>query len=235
MVKIIPLTEINQSIKNFMSINQFIFTIIISFVSIQAHCQALKIKPIDSTMISKNIEYEGQLKSAFTWLDANGKHILITTETGIHENEKFTHENEGRDAMLFAYHYLVAADSNFLQWRVYDYITDCPVDIEASFIKNTTKVTDLDKDGIAEIWLMYKTACRGDVSPCDMKIIMYEGKQKYALRGQSKVMSEIDERGNKKYIGGEYKTDKIFNSSPSSFMKFAKEMWSANNIEKWEE
>jgi hypothetical protein len=225
----------NKSIiKNIMSINQYIFTILISLLSIEANCQAIKIKPIDTTMISKNIDYEGQIKSAYSWLDANGKHLLIATETGIYQNEKFTHDNEGNDAELFAYHYLEAADSNFLQWRVYDFINDCPIDIEASFIKNTLNVTDLDKDGIAEIWLMYKTACRGDVSPSDMKIIMYEGKQKYAIRGQSKVVSEIDEKGNKKYIGGEYKADKIFNTSPPSFLKFAKELWSKNNIEIWE-
>lgn len=218
-----------------MTLYHRIFSLLILLLSINAYAQSIAFKAIDTLTIPKNISYEGHIKSAITWLDSNGKHLLITTETGIHVNEKFNHENEGRDALLFAYHYLVAADSAFLQWRVYDFVTDCPVDIAASFIKNTLNVTDLDKDGIAEIWLMYKTACRGDVSPSDMKIIMYEGKQKYALRGQSKVLAELDEKGNAKYIGGEYKLDKIFNSGPALFLTYAKALWSKNNIENWEE
>jgi hypothetical protein len=61
--------------------------------------------------------------------------------------------------------------------EVNDFIKDCMVDIDAAFKKNSLKVTDLDKNGIAEIWVMYEMACKGDVSPSDLKIIMYEGKQ----------------------------------------------------------
>ena len=74
-------------------------------------------------------------------------------------------------------------------WKVYDYIDDCPVDIVASFVKNTFKITDLDNNGVAEIWLMYKTVCHGDVSPSEMKIIMYQGNQKFAMRGENKVQT----------------------------------------------
>jgi hypothetical protein len=61
----------------------------------------------------------------------------------------------------------------------------------ASFVKNTFKINDLDHNGIAEIWLMYKIVCHGDVSPCEMKIIIYEEKQKIAMRGENKVQIGI--------------------------------------------
>lgn len=55
-------------------------------------------------------------------------------------------------------------------WKIYDYISDCFVDIKAKFIDNTFEITDLDNNGIAEIWLMYKTSCSGSLDPSDMKI-----------------------------------------------------------------
>ncbi len=43
---------------------------------------------------------------------------------------------------------------------------------------------------------MYKTVCHVDVSPCAMKIIMHQGKQKFAIRGRNKVkVSETETEG----------------------------------------
>ena len=50
------------------------------------------------------------------------------------------------------------------------------------FIKNAAVVTDLDQDGIAETTVQYKLACRSDVSPALMKLVMHEGETKYAHR-----------------------------------------------------
>ncbi len=48
-------------------------------------------------------------------------------------------------------------------------------------------VTDVDADGVAEIAFLCKLSCRSDVSPARLKLIMYEGAQKYAIRGSTKV------------------------------------------------
>lgn len=174
------------------------------------------------------IKYEGKFVSSFKWTDNLGENIVITTETGIYESKKFKHENDGRDAEIFAYHFIVDNNNAKQNWRVYDYINDCPVDLDASFIDNTLQITDLDKDGVAETWLIYTISCRGGVSPCDMKIIMYEGQQKFAIRGQTKIIQGTDENGNKIYEGGEYKIDKAFSEGPEVFLDFAKNLWRKN-------
>lgn len=189
----------------------------------------IAVQQIDLTQLPKEIKYEGKIKTAVRWTDGLGQNIVIVTETGIYRSEKFKHENDGADAEIFAYHFVVKNDSTVKTWEVYDFIADCPVDIEASFIKNTFQATDLDSNGIAEIWLMYKTVCHGDVSPCDMKIIMHEGQQKFAMRGQNKVFAGTDDKGQKHYIGGEYKFDKAFADGPKAFLEFAQKLWS-NNI-----
>ncbi len=68
-----------------------------------------------------------------------------------------------------------------------DFAKECPLYIQVNFIRNTFAVTDLNKNGKAEVWLMYKTACRSDVSPANMKIVMYEGNKKYMQEEQTKL------------------------------------------------
>lgn len=194
----------------------------------------LTVEKIDSTQFPASIKYEGFIKNAVRWKDKLGDNIVITTETGYHINKKFVHETDGSDAELFAYHFIVSDHKVKQTWKVYDYISDCPVDIVASFIKNTFQITDLNKNGIAETWLMYKTVCHGDVSPCDMKIIMYEGNTKYAMRGENKVAVGIDDNGKKLFEGGEYKMDENFKNGPKVFREFAEKLWSENVIENWD-
>ena len=206
------------------------------FVSLTVFGQGqISVKQLDLTKLPKGIKYEGKIKTAVRWVDSLGDNIAILTETGIYQSKKFKHENDGSDAELFAYHYLVKGDSAFQTWRVYDFISDCPVDIEAKFIKNSFQVTDLNQDGVGEIWIMYKTVCHGDVSPCDMKIIMYQGQQKFAIRGQNKVFEGTDDKGTKHYGGGDYKYEKAFADGPKEFLEFAKKLWDKNIMQTWGE
>lgn len=89
-------------------------------------------------------------------------------------------------------------------------------------------MTDLDKNGVAEVWVMYKNSCHGDVSPVPTKIIMYEANKKCALRGESRVkVSAID------YIGGSYTLDESFKNRPLIFKNYAEKLWTQNKMEKW--
>ena len=192
------------------------------------------VKLINEKALPKGILFEGKFLDAVRWTDSIGDNIVIRTQTGIHINKKFDHENDGRDAEIFAYRYLVEEGNVKLLWKVYDFIKDCPVDVEAEFFKDTFPVTDLDNDGIAEVWLMYKKVCHGDVSPYDMKIIMYEDSQKYAMRGENKVFGGTDEKGKKHYIGGDYTFDSAFDEGPGVFLAYAKQLWQKNIMQKWD-
>lgn len=178
---------------------------------------------VDSAQIPKSIVYNGNLKKAVQWKDKVGDNLVILSESGYHRNEKFKHEfDDSADFELFAYHFNL--DKNNLQiWKMYDFVADCPVDIEAEFYPQFPIITDLDKNGIAEVWIMYKVGCHGDVSPVNLKLIMYEGNKKYAMRGENKIQFGANE-----YIGGEYKLDKAFDSAPSVFKDYAIQLWKEN-------
>ena len=190
----------------------------------------IKTTNLDLTKLPTGINFTGKVKTAVRWTDKSGNNIVITTETGEKTSKKEEPTNDFREAALYAYHYIDSKDSTFLTWKVYDFIKDCSFDIEASFIKNSFQVTDLNNDGVAEVWLMYKTVCTSDVSPCDMKIIMYQRQQKYTMRGQNKV--KVSE---KEFYGGDYKFDNAFLSGPSCFRDFAKKMWDKNIMQIWGE
>ena len=189
---------------------------------------------LDVKNLPKEIKFEGKINNSSTWKDKEGEHISFTTETGQYISKKFKHEeyNEGSDAEVFGYHFIkVKTDKEYkLVWKINDYILDCNVDIEASFIKNTFQITDLDQNGIAEIWMMYKTVCHGDVSPFTMKVIMHDGAVKYSMRGTNKVQPAENE-----FIGGEYTFDKNFKNGPDLFLKFAQDLWNKNILQNWEE
>jgi hypothetical protein len=70
--------------------------------------------------------------------------------------------------------------------------------------------------------------CTSDVSPSEMKIIMHEGKQKYALRGNSIVNPGTEK------IGGDYKLNENLSKASKEFKDFALKMWKENNELKYE-
>lgn len=185
------------------------------------------ITKLDAKSIPAAIKYTGHIVDAVRWADSSGEHIVITSETGPTPNK--SSEDDGSDAALYAYHYLVSPDSLQLTWRIYDFIKDCSVDIKASFVKNTFAVTDLNHDGKAEVWVVYKTVCHGDVSPLTMKIIMYEDNKKYAIRGSTRVQPAPGQT-----MGGEYTFDNAFKNGPEVFREYAKKLWAKNVVEKWD-
>lgn len=189
----------------------------------------------DTSALKKYITIKGHFVDAFMWTDSLGENLLVTTETGYYVDPDLGEEALGTDAELYAYHYIFATDAAIRTWQVYDYIHECPVDMLAEFVDSTSHITDLDSNGIAEIWLMYRTVCHGDVSPLTMKIIMYESDQKYAMRGDTKIFAGTDDNGVKHYIGGDYKADAAFMNGPPAFLQHAIAMWEAHVVVEYDE
>ncbi|RVU01725.1 hypothetical protein EOD41_07125 [Mucilaginibacter limnophilus] len=185
----------------------------------------IKTNAITIIDIPKNITYEGKMIKAFGWTDKDGDHIFIAAETG----EKISKggESDFRDASLSALHYSLKNGNWVLTWRVVDFVKECPVDISASFIKDAFAITDIDNNREAEVWLMYKVGCQGDVSPTPLKIIMYESSKKYAMRGLSRV--EVAEYK----MGGTYTFDQAFKTAPVAFRQYADKLWQKYKVMSW--
>lgn len=82
-----------------------------------------------------------------------------------------------------------------------DGVTGCEFDVVAQFVDGSVSVTDEDADGVNELTFAYDVACTSDVSPNTRKLLVLEGKDKHALRGNS----QVDPGGGP--VGGDYKAD----------------------------
>ena len=106
-------------------------------------------------------------------------------------------------------------------WQINDGVEQCDLDgVSASFLGSGPVVTDLDRDGLKEIWTVYTYGCAGDPGPRDLKIIMYEGREKYAMRGDTyaRVAEDV-------WQGGEGRMDGAFRQGPAVFRSYAEKLW----------
>lgn len=164
--------------------------------------------------IPASISYTGNITASASWNDNNGFNILIITET----KEKYENTNSDLELgskELYGYQFIIESNSRDEVWKIQDFVKDCPEGIELFYVKGSLSITDINNDGIGESTFLYVVDCLGDVSPMGLKLMMHEGKNKYAIRGQTIVGSQ----------GGDMKADKSFDSAPNGFLEYAKTQW----------
>lgn len=194
--------------------------------------KSFKIDTLTYDEIPKYLDFRGTLVTALTWTDAKGENLLVLSKSGEFGWKEYVENNKTKyylndKSEIFAYLFLKSNDSNSFikQWRIYDFIECSGVDMYGGFINQATTVTDIDKDGIAEVAIPYSLFCRGGLDPGIMKIIMYEGNNKYAMRGETAIC-----RDGKVLYGGEYKTVEATQKN-EKFQLFLKERWAAHKCE----
>jgi hypothetical protein len=201
--------------------------LLVSLILTQTCLAQFKLTKLDKNSIPKSIQYKGNIVEAVRWTDNVGDNIVILTAADKTQS-KNAPDDSYTDGALYAYHYLISGDSTKQTWKVFDYVKECPVDMFLYFVYKTFAVTDLNKDGKAEVWIMYKVSCQGDVSPIPMKIIMYQDNKKFAVRGTTKVKVSATD-----YMGGEYSFDEAFKNAPPEFRQYAEKLWKQHKIETW--
>ena len=123
-----------------------------------------KIEPVKITAagIPASIKVKGKLQEAWKWKDKNGENVMVMSVTEPYGfKDKF--DEMLMSSELYATCYIKNDTGYTLLWKVTDGIKDCFVDLTCEFLRGSTTITDLDKNGIAETKVQYITACRGDV------------------------------------------------------------------------
>ncbi len=202
----------------------FLFVALLSLSASTSFCQ-IATQPVAQKDLPKNLACKGKLAQALRFTDKTGTYLLVTTQTGVQTK---TGSDDNRSAHLYAYVYkMQPAGAASLLWQLNDGVDDCQLDVVTEFVPATLSVTDLDQNGIAEVWLMYRTACRGDVSGAETKIIMHEGTSKYALRGEGMIKAG----DNLPSGSGTYTFDGAFQKAPAVFRQHAATLWKQNAVE----
>lgn len=188
--------------------------------------------PFDKNDLPKEVVYIGNIITGKRWKDGNGENITIISSAK---------EKEGKDEYgesvftkeIFAYNYANTGKGFVQYWKMYDFVKDCMFDIMLDYKENSLTLSDIDKDEIVEITFMYTNCCISDVSPCGLKLMMYENKNKYALRGDTRIDIEGKDGYEGIHEGGKFEADKSFNSAPEGFLDFAKSHWKTHMTQKF--
>ncbi len=172
---------------------------------------------------------KGKFKKGYSWNDNNGlNYFIYTIESKVIQSDEPT-----ESSFLYCYHYKKNEYGYELVRKTLDFIKECQANaINELFIENNgVFITDLDENGLAEITYVYKMCCgMTDVSPLDMKLIMLEDGEKYAIRGDEVIFNP-----SMRPTDGMGRIDPSFNKAPKEFLDFAKLIWCnfVLNLEYW--
>lgn len=177
---------------------------------------SLRLLDFDASRLPAGLADRGEVVAGAHWTDGYGENLLLLTQTG--ELPAAAEDCEDcRDAEVYAYDFIREGEAWRPLWQLVDFERGCPLDLYAGFLPGSLSITDLDGDGLAESTFLYTIACRSDVSPARLKLIMREGTAKYAIRGTTR----LPEVG----LGGEMVLDPAFSDAPAALLAFAREQW----------
>jgi hypothetical protein len=199
--------------------------LIVCFVLISplANGQVKSQKAVTSGL-PKSIRYQGKLKQAIQFQDNTGTYLALTAETGEQPQKG---DDQFKQAHLYSYLYQVNGNGqSVLKWQLQDMVTDCDLDIKAEFVPRSLTITDLDKNGKAEVWVAYRLACNGDISPSEYKVVMREQNIKYAKQGIGKIKI-----GNSIQPDGGEITSNTFKKAAAVFKQYADQLWNKYLLE----
>jgi hypothetical protein len=197
--------------------NKTLITCIFLSTALASRAQ-LRTSPLAPAAVPTTLKHAGRVVQALRYTDRTGTYTVLATQSGPAADPAAKDTDGAQRADIYAYQYPAAGTAP--TWQVHDFVADCLLDLEARFRPKGLTVTDLNQDGTAEVWLVYRTVCRGDVSPSTQKIIMYEGPRKYAVRGTSRLSL-----GNGQHDGGSYTFDAALQAAPATFRQHAAQLW----------
>jgi hypothetical protein len=223
-------------------INRIIPVIFLLFsFSLYAQSSNIEVTKLNKEELPQEIKIPGKIIEAMTWIDKNGKNYFIQY-VGEDIRQDFEDHESFYKKEIFACQYVEKNEKIDSLWG-FEYKRGCGNSLELKFIPNSVYVTDLDSNGVTETTFFYKTACRSDMSPADIELIMHENKNKYTLKGTSFISySSIHEKidldnyefnletalGKKLYndvFSGRFVHAHDFDNAPKQFIKFAIEKW----------
>ncbi len=217
-----------------------------------------KVEPVKAAAsdLPSAVKVKGTIQEVWKWNDILGENFLITTYI-IPSDEKgeYVYGEKGRTDELYAYHYAGKGNNYKEVWSLKEEERECPFDITLGFIPGSVMITDLDKDNIAEIKVQYSKACRSDVSPAMMKLLIEENGASYGLQGYmwiayspdfkyevtekdvnlEKLPKAKDETDRMLRSFGRYETERDFVNAPPEFLNYARSEWLKYSKEKMAE
>lgn len=173
-----------------------------------------KVLPFDKNERFYEDSIKGIIVEGLSWQDAESEHRVLFTAIPVKLDK-----NGLQSGAIYAYCFIQSGGAWQKKWEVKDRIDACEVDATCEFFPGSFTITDTDGNNFGEVCFLYKLSCKGDVSPDEKKLIMYEGATKYAIRGSTILQFA----GGKE--GGDKKIDASFTKAAKPLLDFANSQW----------
>lgn len=226
----LPLLAFSQTKSN-EEVKKIIPTLWLSILDKTNSAKTLNIKSLNYYQIPKELDFKGIVVDAIKWNDKEGEKLVILSMTGLFEAKEY-----GADSLNYILHnksevyaYLFLKKTNFDTyskiWRISE-SNDCYSDNWfTGFIPQSATITDLDEDGISELTLPYLLLCRTKNETGKLNILMYEGKDKYEVSGNTII--NCNQANSEKGVFS--KSDNL--SYRPVFSDFLKKRWNEHQCE----
>jgi hypothetical protein len=172
--------------------------------------------------VPQGLKYTGKLIKAHVWSDKAGTHYLIRSQTA-----------EAKPTFLFTA--FLEKNGTFTQeFQAKDFPKSKTGAVV--FIENLYNISDLDADGLDEVFFAYvctdkpipENGSMPNATNYDYKLLLFSKGKKYAVRALDKrlnLAAALDLNAN-----AEPTFDEAFNTAPAFFKGFASLLWDNKNI-----
>lgn len=191
-----------------------------------AHSTTIDSQAADANYLAaQHIPTAEKLVMARRIRDKAGEHVLVLTRKA---GPSTTEPKSGRveHIELDAAYYSQQAGAWKTEWTLHDFV-ECPgLDSAADFFSSNVSVTDLNGDGKAEVTIPYKLLCGGGIDSYTIKVILREGGNKLAIRGNSLVKIPGQEP-----FGGERQYDKaLLSPANAAYKQHMDKVWKVVSV-----
>ena len=163
--------------------------------------------------------------------DRDGEGLLVLSRTDGQASDPES-EQEVDKVVLKATLYGRTAGSEAFKprWQI-EQETACPgLDLDVDFYTDVSDVSDLNKDGVAELTVASHAFCGGGIDPHDIAIEMREGQASYTITGQSLITPAGEEP-----IGGEREDSASLKAAPQVLRDHMDAVWQQVYKRPWSE
>ncbi|MDF0731239.1 hypothetical protein P0Y43_10925 [Pseudomonas entomophila] len=163
--------------------------------------------------------------------DRDGEGLLVLSRVDGQATDAES-EQEVDKVVLKAILYGRQADSEPFKprWQI-DQETTCPgLDLDVDFYADVSDVSDLNKDGIAEVTVASHAFCGGGIDPHDIAIELREGQAIYSITGQSLITPAGEEP-----LGGERDDSASLKNAPQVLREHMDAVWQQVYKRPWSE
>ncbi|MCD7099389.1 hypothetical protein [Stenotrophomonas sp. MMGLT7] len=163
----------------------------------------------------------GSLLKQLHFQDKDGEAVvLLSRESGVMKGKDVEDDSEQVVLRAALYRRVNAGAPFEMAWQREQSVECQGLDLDVGYFLNQVQATDLDRDGRAEITLASHNSCGGGVDPQQLKIELLQGRQRYAIDGESLI--EID--GDTPF-GGERSDSDNLAGAPAVFRAHLNQVW----------